>query len=239
MSFLDEHRWSGKIFTGEWTAPDGGTIPVVEPATGIEIGRVGEASLGDLQRSVARAREAQTAWAAVSFTERAAVLRRAAELWTQHSAEVHSWLMREAGGDPSEGAVRSVWGGAGVSGVLGAALPRAGRGAAHRPGTVEHEPAHPGGGGGRHRAVQHAAEAGDPLGGARAGVGQRGDPQARPAHPGLGWRGAGQGLRGGRAARRGAACAARRRRAGLSDGGPSRRQRGVVHRFHPGRPLRR
>ena len=46
MNFLDEHRWSGKIFTGEWTAPDGGTIPVVEPATGIEIGRVGEVTRG-------------------------------------------------------------------------------------------------------------------------------------------------------------------------------------------------
>ncbi|HTH88913.1 aldehyde dehydrogenase family protein, partial [Mycobacterium sp.] len=98
MNFLDEHRWSGNIFTGEWTAPDGGTIPVVEPATGIEIGRVGEASPGDLNRSVARARQAQTAWSAVSFTERAAVMRRAAYLWTQHSADVHNWLMREAGG---------------------------------------------------------------------------------------------------------------------------------------------
>ena len=66
-------------------------------ATGIEIGRVGAASLGDLKRSVARAREAQTDWAAVSFTERAAVMRRAADLWTQQSADVHNWLMREAG----------------------------------------------------------------------------------------------------------------------------------------------
>jgi benzaldehyde dehydrogenase (NAD) len=98
MSFLDEHRWSGKIFTGEWTTPDGGTIPVIEPATGTEIGRVGEASLGDLERSVAQAGKAQADWAAVSFTERAAVMRRAAELWTQHSAEVHNWLIREAGG---------------------------------------------------------------------------------------------------------------------------------------------
>ena len=98
MNFLDECRWSGKIFTGEWTAPVGGTIPVVEPATGIEVGRVGEASLSDLERSVARAREAQTAWAAVSFTERAAVMRRAADLWTDHADEVHNWLMREAGG---------------------------------------------------------------------------------------------------------------------------------------------
>jgi benzaldehyde dehydrogenase (NAD) len=98
MNFLNEHRWSGKIFTGEWTAPDGGTIPVVEPATGIEIGRVGQASPADLERSVAQARKAQADWAAVSFTERAAVMRRAAELWTQHAEEVHSWLMREAGG---------------------------------------------------------------------------------------------------------------------------------------------
>ena len=83
------------VFTGDWTAPGGGTIPVVEPATGIEIGRVGEASLGDLERSVALAREAQIAWAAVSFTERAAVMRRAADLWTDYGEEVHNWLMRE------------------------------------------------------------------------------------------------------------------------------------------------
>ena len=59
---------------------------------------MGEASLGDLERSVASARKAQIAWAAVSFTERAAVMRRAAELWTQHAEEMHTWLIREAGG---------------------------------------------------------------------------------------------------------------------------------------------
>jgi benzaldehyde dehydrogenase (NAD) len=98
MKFLDEHRWSKKIFTGDWEAADGGTIAVVEPATGLTIGNVGEASPADLDRSVARAREAQAQWAQVSYIERAGVLRRAATLWTQHSAEVHNWLIREAGG---------------------------------------------------------------------------------------------------------------------------------------------
>ena len=59
MDFLDEQRWSGKIFTGEWEVADGGTIPVVEPATGMEIARVGEASPGDLQLG-GPARKAQT-----------------------------------------------------------------------------------------------------------------------------------------------------------------------------------
>jgi benzaldehyde dehydrogenase (NAD) len=86
MNFLDEARWSGKIFTGEWTAPEGGTIAVIEPATGVEIGRVGEASLGDRERSVASAGKAQADWAAVSFTERAAVMP-GGRLWTQHAAE--------------------------------------------------------------------------------------------------------------------------------------------------------
>ncbi len=27
MDFLDEHRWSGKIFTGEWTDSNGGHRP--------------------------------------------------------------------------------------------------------------------------------------------------------------------------------------------------------------------
>ena len=122
--------------------------------------------------------------------------------------------------------------------VFRATLSRAGRGSADRPRPVEYEPPDPGRGGGRHRAVQHAAQTGDPLGGARPRTGQRGDPQARSAHPGLRWRRDRQSLRGGGAACRPTACPARRRRTGFSDGRASRRQRRVFHRFHPGRSLR-
>ena len=98
MTFLDGQRWQGKIFDGTWRAADGGERPVIEPATGDKLGTVGFAALSDLERSALRAREAQVAWAAVPFSERAAVMRGAAELWKNHGDDIQSWLIRESGG---------------------------------------------------------------------------------------------------------------------------------------------
>ncbi|HEV2931706.1 MAG TPA: aldehyde dehydrogenase family protein [Streptosporangiaceae bacterium] len=98
MAFLDERRWQGKIFDGTWRTADGGVKAVVEPATGDKLGTVGFAALSDLERSALRAREAQVAWAAAPFRERAAVMRRAAELWAKHSDDIQGWLIRESGG---------------------------------------------------------------------------------------------------------------------------------------------
>jgi acyl-CoA reductase-like NAD-dependent aldehyde dehydrogenase len=88
MNLLGEQRRSGKIFTGEWTAPDGddscrGT------GTGIDIGRVGQASLATWSDRWLGRHEAQTTWAAVSLTERAAVMRRAADLGTVRPRPAH------------------------------------------------------------------------------------------------------------------------------------------------------
>ncbi|WP_158889912.1 benzaldehyde dehydrogenase [Amycolatopsis anabasis] len=102
MSFLDEEKWSGRIFSGTWERAAGGDFAVVEPATGGELGRVGAGAAGDLANSAARAAEAQRAWAATPFQERAAVLRRAGDLWTQHAEELGSWLIREAGSVPGK-----------------------------------------------------------------------------------------------------------------------------------------
>jgi acyl-CoA reductase-like NAD-dependent aldehyde dehydrogenase len=98
MAFLDEQRWQGKIFDGTWRTADGGVKDVVEPATGDKLGTVGFAALSDLERSALRAREAQVAWAAAPFRERAAVMRRAAELWAKYSDDIQGWLIRESGG---------------------------------------------------------------------------------------------------------------------------------------------
>src|SRR4029077_4163294 len=98
MTFLDEQRWQGKIFDGTWRTADGGERPVIEPATGDKLGTVGFAALSDLERSALRARAAQVSWAAAPFRERAAVMRRAAELWAQYSDDIQSGLIRESGG---------------------------------------------------------------------------------------------------------------------------------------------
>ncbi|MFF8595043.1 aldehyde dehydrogenase family protein [Streptomyces sp. NPDC015220] len=96
MALLDSDVWGGKFFSDGWR--DSATErPVVEPATGDRIGTVGLASASDAGRAAARAAEAQRAWAATAPQERAAVLRRAGELFTEHAAEIEDWLVREAG----------------------------------------------------------------------------------------------------------------------------------------------
>ena len=57
----------------------------------------GDGDPGDVGRAAARAVEAQRAWADAPYTERAAVLRRAGDLWHQHEEEITGWLMRETG----------------------------------------------------------------------------------------------------------------------------------------------
>ncbi|GGY89920.1 aldehyde dehydrogenase [Streptomyces olivaceoviridis] len=96
MTLLDSDVWSKKIFGDGWTAATR-EQPVVEPATGDGLGTVGLATAEEVGRAAARAAEAQRAWAAVPAQARAAVLRRAGELFTEHAAEIEDWLVREAG----------------------------------------------------------------------------------------------------------------------------------------------
>jgi benzaldehyde dehydrogenase (NAD) len=100
MGLLDPSVWTGKLFSDGWGSPAGGKRTVVEPATGEELGQVGLADADDVARATARAAEAQPAWAAASYEERARVLRQAGALWEQHAAEVRDWLVREAGSIP-------------------------------------------------------------------------------------------------------------------------------------------
>jgi benzaldehyde dehydrogenase (NAD) len=100
VTVLAESTWRGKIYLSGWTEPGGGTIPVVEPATGDELGQIGMAGPSDVARAAKAAAAAQPAWAALPFHQRAAVLRRAGDLWAQHAEEVQGWLVREAGAIP-------------------------------------------------------------------------------------------------------------------------------------------
>lgn len=107
MTLLDAATWHGMIYSDGWVAAAGGTAAVLSPATREEIGRVGVANADDVARACARAAEAQRAWATTSFIERAAVLRRAGQLWEQHAAEVGDWLVREAGSIPPKAGVET------------------------------------------------------------------------------------------------------------------------------------
>jgi benzaldehyde dehydrogenase (NAD) len=107
MTFLNESSWSGKIFGAGWAASSGGEAPIIEPATGTELGRIGMADLSDVDQAATSAAEAQPAWASTPFDERAAILRRAGDLLEQHEAELHSWIMRETGAVPAKAALET------------------------------------------------------------------------------------------------------------------------------------
>jgi benzaldehyde dehydrogenase (NAD) len=100
--FLDSATWQGRIFVaGAWSPGGGGTIDVTEPATGSVLGQAGLANAADLGRAAESAAEAQREWAATPHPRRAAVLRRAAQLWTEHAEEITWWNVREVGAVPA------------------------------------------------------------------------------------------------------------------------------------------
>jgi len=94
---LDEAGWSGRLFTGAWEPAAGGTLPVLEPASGEQLGVVGRAAPADVADAALKAGAAQPGWAAIRFDERAAVLRRAGDLVRRHRDEIGGWLIRETG----------------------------------------------------------------------------------------------------------------------------------------------
>ena len=73
-----------------------------DPATGEEVGRAPLSTPEDVARAVARAREAQKAWAALSFRERASFVMRAREVVLAEMEEIAALVSRESGKPPAE-----------------------------------------------------------------------------------------------------------------------------------------
>jgi benzaldehyde dehydrogenase (NAD) len=97
VALLDGSAWQGKIFGGAWMAGSGEPYAVVSPSTGEQLATMGRATADDVAKAAATARDAQRDWAAAPYTERAAVLRRAGDLWHASAEEITGWLMRETG----------------------------------------------------------------------------------------------------------------------------------------------
>jgi benzaldehyde dehydrogenase (NAD) len=97
---LDAQTWHGKLFLDGWRAGGGGTGDAVEPATGDVLGSVGMASTEDVTRAARTAAAAQVEWARTPPEQRAAVLRRAGDLWERHAEEIQGWIVRESGAIP-------------------------------------------------------------------------------------------------------------------------------------------
>lgn len=97
--------WEDSIFTsGGFVAAGGGVLDVTAPATGETIMTVGLASVDDLDAAVAAATAAQPAWAALPYTERAAVMSKAASILQTDPERLTRWLVPESGSSAGKAA---------------------------------------------------------------------------------------------------------------------------------------
>jgi benzaldehyde dehydrogenase (NAD) len=89
--------WEGQLYSNGWRSALGGTLDVFDKSSGERIATVGLAGDADVAEAAKRAGAAQREWANVSFLERAAILRRAADLLDERRGSFVSWLIRETG----------------------------------------------------------------------------------------------------------------------------------------------
>jgi succinate-semialdehyde dehydrogenase / glutarate-semialdehyde dehydrogenase len=83
---------------GDWVdAADGATFEVTNPARGDVIARVASLGRAETADAIAKAAEAQKAWAAKTAKERATILRRWYELMMQHQDDLATILTAEQG----------------------------------------------------------------------------------------------------------------------------------------------
>ena len=84
-------------FLADWRPGSGEPHDVREPATGRHLLTLPQATPDDVAAAAERATAAQPAWAETSYAERAAILRRAAEIYEAHRDELGTWTQRETG----------------------------------------------------------------------------------------------------------------------------------------------
>ncbi len=95
-AWLAPDIWKGRAFSGDWDTL-AANAPVVEPATGNVLGSVGLAGPDAIRAAAKSAKAAQAAWAATSYDERATIMRAAAKVAEDNSAEIVDWIIRESG----------------------------------------------------------------------------------------------------------------------------------------------
>lgn len=86
------------LISGEWQdAADGRTLPVLNPSTGLEVGRVAHAGVADLDRALIAARDGFEVWRDTPAVERARLMRRAAGLMRERVPDIARILTVEQG----------------------------------------------------------------------------------------------------------------------------------------------
>jgi benzaldehyde dehydrogenase (NAD) len=96
-NFIDEQRWQGRAFLGDWHETSCGPANVVDASSGQVIASIGLNGPADVTRAASEAKQAQPAWAAKFPSERANILNRAADLLEQNAEELIGWIIRETG----------------------------------------------------------------------------------------------------------------------------------------------
>ncbi|MGQ4555712.1 aldehyde dehydrogenase family protein [Halobellus sp. GM3] len=94
--------WNALYIDGEWITPEGrDQIDVRNPTTGESITAVPAASVEDVDRAFEAATRAQADWATTTPDERAAVVRRTADLIDEYESEIREILAVETGATKS------------------------------------------------------------------------------------------------------------------------------------------
>jgi benzaldehyde dehydrogenase (NAD) len=84
-------------FLADWEVGSGATHETREPATGRPLTSLRQSTPEDVARAARVAKAAQPAWADTNYQERAAILRRAAEVYEAHRPWFGTWTQRETG----------------------------------------------------------------------------------------------------------------------------------------------
>jgi benzaldehyde dehydrogenase (NAD) len=84
-------------FLQTWRPGSGQPYETREPATGRGLLSLPQATADDVARAAETAASAQPAWAEVNYADRAAILRRAADIYEAHRPEFGTWTQRETG----------------------------------------------------------------------------------------------------------------------------------------------
>ncbi|MGH8687072.1 MAG: aldehyde dehydrogenase family protein, partial [Burkholderiales bacterium] len=94
MGYIDTQLF----IDGKWQQPaEGKTLPVVNPATGKEIGRVAHAGRPDLDRALEAAKKGFEVWRDMVPAERSKIMRKAAALMRERAGEIAPLLTQEQG----------------------------------------------------------------------------------------------------------------------------------------------
>jgi len=93
----------GKLYSGGWVESEGGTLEVIEPATGEVLTTVGLATPASVRSAAHSALRAQPQWAKSLPQDRAAIFRKVADIFERDKDEIAQFIARETGALLSKG----------------------------------------------------------------------------------------------------------------------------------------